>query len=170
MVTAFIALGSNVGDRLSHLQTAIDRLATEVRLTGASDVYETVPMYVTDQPSFLNAAVRIETELSPQALLSLLKRIEREVGRQTRPRYGPREADLDLISYGNLEYVYKTTGQIVLHLPHPKTGERRFVLQPLHDIQPDLQLAGLGDLPCLLAQTADQIPDLQRRSDAVLSI
>ena len=170
MVTAYIALGSNVGDRLAHLQAALNRLATEVQLTKASHVYDSVPMYVTDQPSFLNAAVQAETTLPPTALLAVLKRIEREVGRQDRPRYGPREVDLDLIAYGALQYTYTNTRQVILQLPHPKTGERRFVLQPLFDINPNLSLAGIGEIQDLLDRTQDQAKDLTRSHDAILSI
>jgi 2-amino-4-hydroxy-6-hydroxymethyldihydropteridine diphosphokinase len=170
MVTAYIALGSNVGDRLAHLQAALDRLATEVQLTKASHVYDSAPMYVTDQPPFLNAAVEAETNLPPPALLAVLKRIEREVGRQDGPRYGPREVDLDLIAYGTLEYTYIKTRQTILKLPHPKTGERRFVLQPLFDIDPTLNLPGIGSIQELLPQTEDQAKDLRRNQDALLSI
>jgi len=170
MVTAYIALGSNVGDRLSHLQAALDRLATEVQLTKASHVYDSAPMYVTDQPPFLNAAVQAKTGLMPTSLLAVLKRIEREVGRQEGPRYGPREVDLDLIAYGNLQYTYTNTRQTILQLPHPKTGERRFVLQPLFDIDPTLNLVGIGAIQTLLSQTEDQAKDLRRNQDAVLSI
>lgn len=170
MVTAYIALGSNVGDRFAHLQAAVDRLGRQVRLTKASHVYETAPMYVTDQPPFLNAAVQAQTSLSPAALLAVLKGIETETGRQARPRYGPREVDLDLIAYGNLEYTYTKTREIVLHLPHPKTGERRFVLQPLFDLEPNLELKGLGSVQTLLTQTEHQANDLKQNQDAVLSI
>lgn len=170
MVTAYVALGSNVGDRLSHLQAAVDRLRTVMRVTRASHVYESAPMYVTDQPAFLNAAISVKTDLSPTALLAVLKETEREVGRQQRQRYGPREVDLDLVAYGALEYVYRACGRTVLELPHPKTVERRFVLQPLFDIDPQLTLPGLGRVKCLLAQTDDQIADLKRSEHAVLSI
>ncbi len=170
MVTAYIALGSNVGDRLAHLQAALDRLATEVQITEASHVYDSAPMYVTDQPPFLNAAVQAKTALAPTALLAVLKRIEREVGRQDGPRYGPREVDLDLIAYGALEYTYTKIRQTILQLPHPKTGERRFVLQPLFDIDPTLNLAGLGNIRELLHQTEGPPEDLRRNQDALLSI
>ena len=170
IVPVFIALGSNVGDRLSHLQQALDLLKPKLTICAASAVYETAPMYVQDQPAFFNAAIRAATELAPLDLLKLLKQTEKEVGRQDRQRYGPREVDLDLIAYGALNYRYIVAGQTVLQLPHPKTGERRFVLQPLHDLEPDLHLPSLGDLDQLLAETKEQEKDIRRRTDAVLSI
>jgi 2-amino-4-hydroxy-6-hydroxymethyldihydropteridine diphosphokinase len=170
MVPAYIALGSNVGEKLLHLQQALDKLKRELRVEAASPVYETAPMYVTDQPPFFNAAIRVQTILPPLDLLNLLKRTEKEIGRQDRPRYGPREVDLDLIAYGALEYRYMVSGQTVLHLPHPKTGERRFVLQPLYDLDPTLDLPGIGQVEKLLRQTEDQAEGMHRRDDAVLSI
>ena len=170
MVPVLIALGSNVGERLCHLQQAIDILKADIRIEKASAVYETAPMYVEDQPTFFNAAIRAQTKLSPTDLLKLLKRTEKQVGRQDRERYGPREVDLDLIAYGTLRYRYIVANQIVLQLPHPKTGERRFVLQPLHDLDPHFVLPSIGRIDELLIGTADQAEDIKRRDDAVLSI
>ena len=170
MVTAYIALGSNVGERLCHLNEALAKLGTAIQIQAASAVYETAPMYVEDQPAFFNAAICAQTDLSPTALLALLKRTEREVGRQDRARYGPREVDLDLIAYGSLEYRFAVSGQTILQLPHPKTGERRFVLQPLFDLDPNLELIRMGRVSDFLEKTKDQEKDIQRRSDAVLSI
>jgi 2-amino-4-hydroxy-6-hydroxymethyldihydropteridine diphosphokinase len=170
MVKVWIALGSNVGDRLVHLQQAVTLLVKRVRIEKVSPLYESAPMYVTDQPAFLNGALKAETELSPRELLNLLKDIEAEVGRQTRKRYGPREVDLDLIAYGSLQYRYGYLQKQVLELPHPKTEERRFVLQPLVDLDPSLELPGLGNVSALLEQTCDQAPDLVLREDAVLSL
>ena len=170
MVSAYIALGSNVGDRLSNLQRAIDALKSELNVVKASAVYETAPMYVVDQPAFLNAAIEAQTDLAPLDLLKLLKRIEKQVGRHDRERFGPREVDLDLISYGVLQYRYAADEKIVLELPHPRTGERRFVVQPLYDVNPSAKLAPLGRIEDLLTQTADQEKDIERRNDAVLSI
>lgn len=170
MAPVYIALGSNVGEKLEHLQQAIDRLRGEIKICQASAVYETAPMYVEDQPPFFNAAIKAECDLSPLDLLKLLKRTEREVGRQDGPRYGPREVDLDLIAYGALNYRYVVAGQTVLHLPHPKTGERRFVLQPLFDLNPELVLISIGKLADLMAATSDQSRDILRRDDAVLSV
>lgn len=156
MVEALIALGSNVGDRLAHLQAAVRVLAKTIEIEAVSKVYESAPMYVTDQPAFLNAALRARTTLSPVGLLQLLKSTEAEIGRQARERFGPREVDLDLIAYGHLEYIYRKGGQATLQLPHPRTGERRFVLQPLYDLDPTLRLPGIGDVGTLLQGTQDQ--------------
>lgn len=170
MATVWIALGSNVGDRLAHLQSAVTMLASQIRIEKISPLYESAPMYVTDQPAFFNGALRAQTELSPRALLKLLKQVEAEVGRQVRNRYGPREVDLDLIAYGALQYRYAYLHRQVLELPHPKTEERRFVLQPLFDLDPSLILPGLGRVDALLARTCEQAADLVLKEDAVLSL
>jgi len=169
MACVYIALGSNVGDKLRNFQEAVALLKRDLTVTKASHIYETAPMYVENQPAFYNAAIRAETDLSPINLLQLLKRTEKEVGRQQRERYGPREVDLDLIAYGVLQYRYVANNKLVLHLPHPKTGERGFVLQPLADLDRDLTLPGIGKLCQLLAATQDQDKDI-RRIDAALSI
>ena len=169
MVTAYLALGSNLDERMTHLQQAIALLKKDLTITKASSIYETAPMYVENQPPFYNAAIAAETDLSPTNLLKLLKRTEKEVGRQQRERYGPREVDLDLIAYGVLQYRYLSNNRLVLQLPHPKTGERRFVLQPLADIILELTLPGIGKIEQLLQNTKDQEKDI-RRIDAVLSI
>ena len=170
MATVWIALGSNVGDRLVHLQQAVTLLAKQVHIEKVSPLYQSAPMYVTDQPAFLNGALVAETDLSPRALLKVLKSIEAEVGRQARKRYGPREVDLDLIAYGSLQYRYRYLHNQVLELPHPKTEERRFVLQPLADLDSGLKLPGLGYVSALLEQTYDQACDLVLQEDAVLSL
>ena len=170
MVPLYIALGSNVGERLSHLQEAIDRLNDKITIQAASAVYETAPMYVVNQPAFLNAAIRAETDLPPLALLALLKKTEKEVGRQDRQRYGPREVDLDLIAYGSLRYRYVVAGQTLLDVPHSKIKERRFVLQPLFDLNPNLSLPTAGHVCLLLDATKEQEKDIVRRNDAVLSV
>jgi 2-amino-4-hydroxy-6-hydroxymethyldihydropteridine diphosphokinase len=170
MVPVYIALGSNVGDKLAHLQQAIDKLKPDLNICAASWVYETAPMYVEEQPPFFNAAIRAATELPPLDLLKLLKRTEREVGRLDGPRYGPREVDLDLIAYGALCFRHVADGTTILHLPHPKTAERRFVLQPLFNLDPNLCLPCLGKVSELLDLTKDQAKDIHRREDAVLSV
>ena len=170
MPTVYIALGSNVGDRLANLQEAIDRLKQHLKIQAVSRVYETEPMYVVDQPPFFNAAIKASTELPPVVLLALLKQTEKEVGRQTRERYGPREVDLDLIAYGGLEYAFTSGRKKILELPHPKTGERRFVLQPLFDLDPSLSLPSIGQVKDLLLNTEEQAAGIRRRDDAVLSL
>ncbi|HVT10774.1 MAG TPA: 2-amino-4-hydroxy-6-hydroxymethyldihydropteridine diphosphokinase [Fimbriimonadaceae bacterium] len=162
-----IALGSNVGDSLRYLQDAVAALRRAIRVERVSSVYRTVPMYVEDQPPFLNAALTGSTELGPRSLLRCLKEIESEIGRRDRARYGPREIDLDLIAYGSLSYAF-TGGDKPLVVPHPKTGERRFVLAPLYEIDPGYKLVGLGAVNELLAQTNDQANDVERLDHAHL--
>jgi 2-amino-4-hydroxy-6-hydroxymethyldihydropteridine diphosphokinase len=164
-----LALGSNVGDRLLNLRQALEALAKKLELLAASSIYETAPMYVMDQQPFLNAALRAKTELSPLDLLRLLKHTEAEVGRQRGPRFGPREIDIDLIAYGVLRYSF-SGGDRALNLPHPRVAERRFVLQPLFDIDPDRILPGLGSIRELLARTEDQAQDVHRIEHALLPV
>jgi 2-amino-4-hydroxy-6-hydroxymethyldihydropteridine diphosphokinase len=135
LTTAAIALGSNVGDRVAHLGHAVSRLQTLIRNLKVSRYYETAPVAVTGpQPLYLNAAVVGETDVAARALLDALLGIERERGRE-RPRLNaPRTLDLDLILFGDL--VAEETGLII---PHPRFRERRFVLEPLAEIAPDLQ-------------------------------
>lgn len=127
-----IALGSNLGDRLSHLKAAVASLREIADIEAVSPVYETPAAYVTDQPAFLNATLTATTKLPPQALLYALKHIEQEVGRQPTFRYGPRVIDLDLLLYGDTVF-----SSIDLTIPHPRMTERAFVLRPLADIAGD---------------------------------
>lgn len=187
MALALIALGSNVGDAAAHLRSAVDLLSQEVRVVSVSAVYETEPMYVLDQPKFMNAALSAETELGPSRLLAVLKRIEQEVGRQARDRYGPREVDLDLIAYGSLIYSgpglevsrvsemsaparLRRSATLPLMVPHPRTPERRFVLAPLNDVATNFVLPGLGKVSELLEATKQQSASVQRREDVALSL
>jgi 2-amino-4-hydroxy-6-hydroxymethyldihydropteridine diphosphokinase len=125
----FIGLGSNLGNRLSNLEIAIDKLEPQVHLTGVSSVYETEPWGVLDQPSFLNCVITGKTNLQPEDLLFKLKSIETEMGRHPTVRYGPRVIDLDILLYDDL--VLTTDG---LTIPHPRMLERGFVLIPLAEI------------------------------------
>jgi 2-amino-4-hydroxy-6-hydroxymethyldihydropteridine diphosphokinase len=135
----YLALGSNLGDRQTHLAEAIQALRGQVAVDRVSQVYETEPQYVADQPRFLNLAVRGTTSLTPPELLAFLKRVEQRLGRRPGPRYGPRPIDLDLLFYGS--EVIKTEA---LKVPHPLIAERGFVLAPLHDVAPDLVHPVLG--------------------------
>lgn len=134
MQVAYVALGANLGDREGSLTEAIRRLQTDSELTVSriSAVYETAPVGYTDQPSFLNMAVRLNTELDPISLLRRLLAIEQEMGRVRDVRWGPRNIDLDLLVVG--EVVLDTPE---LTLPHPRMGQRAFVLVPLKDIWPE---------------------------------
>lgn len=145
-----IAFGSNRGDREGFLCDAIARLRREMTILSVSPVYETDPMYVQDQPPFLNGVLVAETNRGPLATLAVLKQVEREVGRTPAERYGPREIDLDLIAFGPVAYRFLDKGRAKLQVPHPRTPERRFVLAPLADLEPELVLPGLGKVQTLL--------------------
>jgi 2-amino-4-hydroxy-6-hydroxymethyldihydropteridine diphosphokinase len=136
--TAYLGLGSNVGDREEHLRAALGLLRERgLEVEAVSSTYETEPVgEVLDQPDFLNAAARIKTDLDPEALLDLCKEIEAERGRALdAPRHSPRPLDVDLLLVGDLELVTER-----LTLPHPETTSRRFVLVPLLELDPDLTL------------------------------
>ena len=127
-----LALGSNLGDRLDSLRQAITALSPYVEITAISLVYETEPLYVTDQPAFLNAVIIGTTKLEPLALLWTAKDIESEIGRTPTYRYGPRVIDIDIIFYGD-----KIVDTPELSIPHRRMAERDFVLHPLNDIVPE---------------------------------
>jgi 2-amino-4-hydroxy-6-hydroxymethyldihydropteridine diphosphokinase len=166
-VPVVIALGSNVGDSLQFIREAVERLGAILSVKSVSSAYRTAPMYVTDQAEFLNAVLMARTDLGPRSLLRALKEIECEVGRHKTLRYGPREIDLDLISYGSLSYCFEG-GDKPLVVPHPKTVERRFVVLQLFEIAPAIKLVGLGNVADLLAQTIEQADDVQRIENAQL--
>jgi len=170
VVDVLVALGSNVGDSLANLQEATALLSENLIVESASAVYETAPMYVEDQPPFLNAALLLQTELSPLELLSKLKELERQIGRQRREQNGPREIDLDLIAYGRLAYTYIEGKNVRLRVPHPRVGERRFVLQPLADIAPNFELPGIGVVRTLLEQTEHQRESVKKLEHALLPL
>jgi len=131
---AYIALGANLGDRESSLQEALRRLSADptLHIREISPVYETAPVGYTDQPAFLNMTASVETELSPVALLRRLLEIEQAMGRVREFRNGPRNIDLDLLVVDDIEM---NTPELVL--PHPRMGQRAFVLVPLRDIWPE---------------------------------
>jgi len=135
---AYIGMGANIGDRHATIARALEELAAldGVELLGVSELRETDPVGMLDQPQFLNGACLVHTTLSPQALLGALLAIELRLGR-TRDgvRWGPRTIDLDLLLFG--ERTVDTPG---LTVPHPRLSERGFVLEPLLDLEPDLRL------------------------------
>jgi len=133
--TIYLSLGSNLGRREAHLKTAIDRLAArDLHVLRVSPTYETEPMDYTAQPHFLNLVVEAETTLFPMQLLARTGRIERALGRVRTVPKGPRTIDIDILLYG--QSMVRTER---LEIPHPRMAERRFVLAPLADLNPDLR-------------------------------
>jgi 2-amino-4-hydroxy-6-hydroxymethyldihydropteridine diphosphokinase len=146
MSEGYLGLGSNVGDRRANLQAAVDLLAVHgVQVTASSSVYETEPVgEVLDQRDFYNACIRIDTALEPDELLAACKAVEAELGRtlEGQPgyvRHGPRPIDVDLLLLGDREY---RTDRLTL--PHAEVTARRFVLEPLLELAPDLTVPGKG--------------------------
>lgn len=135
MNTAFISIGSNIGDRLHHLTEAVRALHSHERIEVAkvSSIYETVPVGYTDQDDFLNLAVSVETSLDPFELLTACQQIENGLGRVRDIRWGPRTVDLDILLYNNDNIEAEN-----LVVPHPRMGERAFVLVPLLEIAPTI--------------------------------
>ena len=149
MTRAYVGLGANLGDREEMLKRALEKLAAEpsIELVASSTLRETEPEDVLDQPRFLNGAAALETDLSPRQLLARLQLIECELGRRRAgPRFGPRVIDLDLLLYGSL-----VMSEPELELPHPRLHRRRFALEPLAELEPDLEIPGRGPVRVLLA-------------------
>ena len=133
----YLALGSNLGNRAANIALAMRMLAPLVRVEAVSKLYESAPQDGSDQPNYYNAACRIVTGLSPELLLSHVKRIERLVGRRGAGHWAPRVIDIDIALYGD-----RVLQAEDLSLPHPRLAERPFVLRPLLDIDPELVLPG----------------------------
>lgn len=144
MTLAYIGVGANLGDRRATIEAAVALLDGVV---GVSELRETEPVGVTDQPAFLNGAVVLETALPPRELLDVLLAVERRLGRERRERWGPRTIDLDLLLYGS-----ETFDGPGLTVPHPRLHERRFALEPLADLDPELEIPGRGRVSELLAR------------------
>lgn len=151
MPRAYVALGSNLGDRERTLREALDALGAEdgVEVVAVSRLIETEPVGVVDQPRFLNGVAALETEHSALALLDLLLDVERRFGRVREgvPAHGPRTLDLDLLLYGNAEI-----DEPGLRVPHPRMHERAFVLRPLAELAPGLEIPGRGAVEAILAE------------------
>ncbi len=138
-VEAYLGLGSNLGDRAQNLGRAVSLLERRIGAVVVSSVYETQPWGYADQPSFLNAACRVDSALSPHELLAAAQDVERQLGRQPTFRYGPRVIDVDVLLYG--DRVVETPD---LRVPHPRLSERAFALAPLAEIAPDVAHPVLG--------------------------
>lgn len=166
--TVYLSLGSNVGERAANLKAAIDRLGTLGEVAAASSFYETEPVEFTAQPWFLNCAVKLNTKRMPRQLLAGVLDIERKMGRRRVQEKGPRIIDIDIVLFGNS--IIATKG---LTIPHPAMHARRFVLEPLAEIAPEvlhpvfkLTVRELRDaLPA--GQTAKRASDFGRQASGV---
>ena len=148
MTRAYVGLGANLGPREVTLLRAVDLLAAAdgVEVRAVSQLRETDPVGVVEQPPFLNGAVALDTSLTARELLELLLETERELGRVRDERWGPRTVDLDLLVYGD-----EIVDEPGLRVPHPRLAERRFALEPLADLDPGLTVPGLGAVSAALA-------------------
>jgi 2-amino-4-hydroxy-6-hydroxymethyldihydropteridine diphosphokinase len=150
----YLGLGSNEGDRRANRRAARDALVLhEILVEASSSVYETAPQgEVRDQPDFLNAAVRVRTALGPEELLDAAKAVERDLGRVPGGiRHGPRPIDVDVLLLGDVEYTSER-----LSLPHREVASRRFVLEPLLELDPELELPDGTPLLRLLPRVSEQ--------------
>ncbi|MDR3281249.1 MAG: 2-amino-4-hydroxy-6-hydroxymethyldihydropteridine diphosphokinase [Synergistaceae bacterium] len=132
MTVCALSLGSNLGNRLGNLRRAMESLRAAGKVIAKSGAYETPPWGVASQPRFLNACVAMETDRTPEDILSAAKEIERNLGREHRERWGPREIDIDILTYGDISLDEEN-----LTIPHFHMRERAFVLVPLEDIFPE---------------------------------
>ena len=142
---AVIALGSNLGNRELYIDSAVAELAKIIEITHLSTNHETDPVGGPEQPNYLNAIAIAETELDPRELLIVMLEIENKLGRKREVHWGPRTIDLDLIVFGD-----EIIDSEVLVLPHPRAHERKFVLEPWLEIEPDAYIPGIGEIENIL--------------------
>lgn len=148
MPRAFVGFGSNLGDREAALRRALELLGARARVVAISSFRETEPWGLEEQPTFLNAAAELQTDLAPRELLEVLLEVERSLGRsRDGPRWGPRTIDLDLLLYAD-----EVIDEPGLTVPHPHLHERRFALEPLAELDPGLLVPGRGRVSDLLAK------------------
>jgi 2-amino-4-hydroxy-6-hydroxymethyldihydropteridine diphosphokinase len=150
MPLVYVGLGSNLGDREATIRRALELLeaAGDIEVNALSSLRETDPVGFEDQPRFLNGAAALRTDLAPRALLERLQAVERELGRdRSGPRFGPRTIDLDMLLYGD-----ERIEEPGLEIPHPRLAERRFVLEPLAELDESLEVPGRGSVQALLTK------------------
>jgi 2-amino-4-hydroxy-6-hydroxymethyldihydropteridine diphosphokinase len=134
MKVVYLGLGSNLYNREKNLREAVERIGcSRFKILRASSVYETQAMYIEDQPRFLNMVIECQTDMFPRMVLARLQKIEKALGRQSTIRNGPRIIDIDILFFG--KFIIEMPD---LQVPHPKLAERRFVLEPLVELAPDL--------------------------------
>lgn len=155
-VTAYIGIGSNVGDKKANCLKAIELLEQAVRLASVSSLYYTEPVGYREQEDFINAVAGVETEKTPRDLLALCQRIEDSMGRERAVRWGPRTIDLDILLYGD-----QIVNEPDLVIPHPLMATRKFVLVPLAEIAP-------GSMHPVLKKTAAELISNLRDSATVM--
>lgn len=155
MNTVFLALGTNIEPRLTHLQKALRELSMTKHITilNQSSIYETAPVGYTDQADFLNMVVQIETHITPIDLLNVCQQIERGLGRKREIRFGPRTIDLDILIYNHEN---RKTERLIL--PHPRMHERAFVLIPLNELNAELPISDDGK------RVSDYVNDLTEQA------
>jgi 2-amino-4-hydroxy-6-hydroxymethyldihydropteridine diphosphokinase len=150
-IRAYVAFGSNLGDRTQTVLGAVEALRAEngVEVVAVSTLIETDPVGFVDQPRFVNGVAALDTTLAARELLALLLDVERRFGRSREgvPAQGPRTLDLDLLLYGDREI-----DEPGLQVPHPRLHERAFVLEPLSELAPGLEIPGLGSVEGLVAE------------------
>lgn len=153
MAVVYLGLGSNLGDRECALAGACRLLDKhpEIAVEGVSSLYETAPVGLASQGPFLNAVVRVGTDLRPESLLAVTQAVESRLGREPGKRWGPRVIDIDILLYGSLEI-----RRPFLEIPHRSMAERLFVLAPLGELAPELDIPGQGPVAELTASLEDQ--------------
>lgn len=160
-IRAYVGLGGNLDDPAARIRRAFQALAAlpQTRLAACSSLYRTAPVGYLDQPDFINAVAVLETRLAPLALLDALLGLEVDAGRERSFRNAPRTLDLDLLVYGDLRL-----DDPRLVLPHPRMSGRAFVLEPLAEVAPELEIPGLGKVRALAAACAGQ--GIERLTDS----
>lgn len=159
-VEAFIGIGSNEGQREWNVARAVEALSDSVEVLSVSSMYETEPMYLENQPWFVNCVARVRTVMSPRELLGVVKEVEESMGRRRGKRFGPRVIDLDILLYG--DQVISDEG---LEIPHPKLQERAFVLAPLVEIAPEVVHPLSGESASEMLRKLHTVKVVRRLSD-----